>query len=152
VRTLDQAGATFADLGAARDARDVDAARELASQPGTGEFIGTPVDADDAVVRRLVDAAALPDLLAREAAAAFLEVTSADAVAICIRTADGPRIIGRAGTDQPTAAALVRAALAGTAVAGARLVTEPLGTDKDGPRVALVVLSRPLGQIIERRL
>jgi hydrogenase-4 transcriptional activator len=152
VRTLDQAGATFADLGATRDARDVDAARDVASQPGTGDFIGTPVDADDAVVRRLVDAAALPDLLAREAAAAFLEVTSADAVAIFVRAADGPRIIGRAGTDQATAAALVRAAIAGTAVAGARLVTEPLGTDKDGPRVALVVLSRPLGQLVERRL
>src|SRR4051812_19313059 len=83
-RTLDQAGATFTELGAARDARDVQAARDLAAQPGTGEFIGTPADADDAVVRRLVDAAALPDLLAREAAAAFLEVTSADAVAIFI--------------------------------------------------------------------
>ena len=151
-RTLDQAGATFAELGAARDARDVEAARDLATQPGTGEFIGTPADADDAVVRRLVDAAALPDLLAREAAAAFLEVTSADAVVIFIRAADEPRIIGRAGTDHATAAALVRAAVNGSAVGGTRLVTEPLGADKDGPRVALIALSRPLGNLVERRL
>jgi DNA-binding NtrC family response regulator/tetratricopeptide (TPR) repeat protein len=151
-RTLDQAGATFLDLGAARDARDVEAVRELATQPGTGDFIGTPVDADDAVVRRLVDAAALPDLLAREAAAALLEVTGADAVAIFIRNADEPRIIGRAGTDHATAAALVRAAVNGSAVGGTRLVTEPLGADKDGPRVALIALSRPLGNLVERRL
>jgi DNA-binding NtrC family response regulator/tetratricopeptide (TPR) repeat protein len=151
-RTLDQAGATFAELGAARDARDVEAARDLATQPGTGEFIGTPADADDAVVRRLVDAAALPDLLAREAAAAFLEVTGADAVAIFVRAADEPRIIGRAGTDHATAAALVRAAVNGSAVGGTRLVTEPLGADKDGPRVALIALSRPLGNLVERRL
>jgi DNA-binding NtrC family response regulator len=131
---------------------DVALARELATRPGTGEFIGTPADADDAVVRRLVDAAALPDLLAREAAAAILEVAGADAVAIFIRAKDEPRIIGRAGADQATAAALVKAALAGTAVGGMRLITEPLGGDKDGPRVALVALSRPLGHLGERRL
>ncbi len=62
VRTLDQAGAIFRDLGAARDARDVEAARALLDQPGTGEFVGAPADADDAVVRRIVDAAALPEL------------------------------------------------------------------------------------------
>ena len=76
VRTLDQAGATFRELGARRDADDVEAARALTSEPGTGDFIGAPADADDAVVRRVIDAAALPDLLSRETAAALLEVTS----------------------------------------------------------------------------
>jgi len=88
-------------------------------------------------VRRLVDAAALPDLLAREAAAAILEVAGADAVVIFIRGKDEPRISAR-GRRPATAAALVKAALAGTAVGGMRLITEPLGGDKDGPRVALV--------------
>jgi hydrogenase-4 transcriptional activator len=151
-RTLDQAASTFRELGALRDAADVDTARGLAEQPGTGEFIGTPADADDAVVRRVVDAAALPDLLARETAAALLEVTAADAVIVFVRMAEEPRIVARAGCDATTAAALVRAGLGGTAVGGMRLIVEPLGADKDGPRVALLAFSRPLGHLIERRL
>ena len=48
--------------------------------PGTGEYVGSPADADDALVRRLVDAAVLPDLLARELAATLLEAVTADAL------------------------------------------------------------------------
>ena len=152
VRTLDQAGATFRELGARRDADDVEAGRALTSEPGTGDFIGAPADADDAVVRRVIDAAALPDLLSRETAAALLEVTSADTVVLFVRTREEPRLIARAGCDAATADALVRAALGGSAVGGTRLVTEPLGADRDGPRVALIALSRPVGQLVERRL
>jgi hypothetical protein len=50
--------------------------------PGTGEYVGSPADADDALVRRLVDAAVLPDLLARELAATLLEAVHADAAAV----------------------------------------------------------------------
>ena len=42
---------------------------------GSGEYVISPADADDAIVRRIVDAAALPDLLGRETAAALLEST-----------------------------------------------------------------------------
>jgi hydrogenase-4 transcriptional activator len=151
-RTLDQAGAVFTELGAMRDAADVEAARRLLDQPGTGEFIGAPADADDAVVRRVVDAAALPDLLEREAAAAFLEVTAADAVVLYVHGREEPRVTARAGCDGDTAAALVRAAIGGAALGGTRLVTEPLGAAREGPRVALIALSRPLGHLVERRL
>jgi len=152
LRALEQAGATFLELGAARDARDVDAARALLDQPGTGEFIGSPADADDAIVRRVVDAAALPELLGRETAAALLEVTGADAVILAVHGRDELRILARAGCDDDMARALARAAQAGTAVGGTRLVTEPLGADRDGPRVAVIALSRPLGYLVERRL
>ena len=151
-RTLDQAAATFRELGAKRDASDVEAAREPATERGTGEFIGAPADADDAVVRRIVDAAALPDLLVRETAAALLEVPSADAVILFVRGRDEPRVVARAGCDDATARALVRAAITGAAVGGTRLVTEPLGQDREGPRIGLIALSRPLGQLVERRL
>jgi hypothetical protein len=47
----------------APDRRRVASARALLALPGTGAFIGSSADADDALVRRLVDAAALPELL-----------------------------------------------------------------------------------------
>jgi hydrogenase-4 transcriptional activator len=152
VRALDQSGATCRELGALRDAGDVDAARALLDQPGTGEFIGAPADADDAVVRRVVDAAALPELLGRETAAALLEVTGAEAVILAVHGRDELRILAQAGCDEATARALARAAQAGTAVGGTRLITEPIGNDRDGPRVAVLALSRALGYLVERRL
>ena len=151
-RSLDQAGAVFSELGARRDAADADASRGLLAQPGTGEFIGAPADADDAVVRRVVDAAALPDLLEREAAAALLEVSAADAVVLCVHGGDEPRVTASAGCDAATAAAIVRAAAGDASMAGTRIVSEPLGAAREGPRVALIALSRPLGHLVERRL
>ena len=154
VRTLDQAGATFRDLGAARDARDVESARALLDQPGTGEFVGAPADADDAVVRRIVDAAALPELLARETCAALLEIAAADAVVVAVRDGrDEPRVVAHAGCDLPFARALARAALARAGSwATSALVIEPLGRDGHAPRVAAIALSRPPGYLVERRL
>jgi hydrogenase-4 transcriptional activator len=154
VRTLDQAAATFRDLGARRDGQDVEAARQLLSQPGTGEFIGAPADADDAIVRRVVDASALPELLAREAAAALLEVSGADAVVIAIGAADGERrLVTHLGCDVTTAQLIARGAGRGPTPEGLRLITEPLGHERDGaPRIATLALSRPLGHLVERRV
>ena len=53
-----------------------------AAGSGTGEYVGSPADADDALVRRLVDAAVLPDLLARELAATLLEAVTADVAVV----------------------------------------------------------------------
>ena len=39
---------------------------------GTGGYVGVQVDGDDALVRRIVDAAVMPALLAREGATAML--------------------------------------------------------------------------------
>ena len=40
---------------------------------GTGHYVGVQPDADDALVRRLVEAAALPEVLGREVVQGLLE-------------------------------------------------------------------------------
>ena len=78
--------------------------------PGTGEYVGSPADADDALVRRLVDAAVLPDLLARELAATLLEAVTADATAVFAELPGGEvRLIAFAGTDADGARTVARA-------------------------------------------
>jgi len=153
VRTLDQAGATFRELGAARDARDVEAARALLDQPGTGEFVGAPADADDAVVRRIVDAAALPELLARETAAALLEIAAADAAVVLVRDSrDEPRVVAHAGCDLAFARSLARVAGQSPQLGDFRIVVEPLGREGPAARLAAIALSRVPGHLVERRL
>jgi tetratricopeptide (TPR) repeat protein len=72
-RHLNWAIAIFSQLGAERDLEDTHAAQALLTSVGTGQYVISPADADDAIVRRIVDAAALPELLGRETAAALLE-------------------------------------------------------------------------------
>ena len=124
-------------LGAARDARDTAKRAGPAGAPGTGEFIGTPADADDAMVRRLVDAAALPDLLARETAVrAPRNHRTPTPLSSSSRAPGGSsRRIDRARRRRRQRIAAVRAAVNGRRrriAAG----TEPLGADKDGPRAS----------------
>ncbi len=153
VRTLDQAAFIFHELGAARDERDVEAARALLAQPGSGEFVGAPADADDVVVRRLVDAAALPELLARETAAALLEIASADAAVVFTRAGhDEPRVVAAAGCDASYARALARSAGEATHMGDLRVVTEPLGRDRSAARSVVLAVSRMPGPLVERRL
>ena len=76
-RYLDQASAIFASLGAERDLDEVSTVRALLDQAPHVPPVVAPADADEAVVRRLVTAAILPDLLARETATALLEKTMA---------------------------------------------------------------------------
>src|SRR5262249_57006430 len=64
-RHLDNALTVFQQLGAERDIGDAQIARTLLTTIGTGEYVISPADADDAIVRRIVDAAALLDLLVR---------------------------------------------------------------------------------------
>jgi DNA-binding NtrC family response regulator/tetratricopeptide (TPR) repeat protein len=151
-RHLDQALAVFLQLGAERDVRDTQDARALLDLGGTGENVMSPADADDAIVRRVVDAAALPDLLARETVLALLEATAADAAVLFVQTTSGDiRIIAATGCDDDAARALVRAWLSGQH--GRRtLVAEPIGRENDGPLTALVASSRPIGHPVARRL
>src|SRR5262249_35416233 len=78
-RHLPAALRIFQQLGAKRDVEDTHNARRLLTSVGTGIDVIPSADAEDAMVRRIVDAAALPDLLGRETAAALLEAASADA-------------------------------------------------------------------------
>lgn len=153
-RYLGQARNVFRSLGAQRDLHEAESAAELLHSPGTGEYVGSPADADDALVRRLVDAAILPELLARETAAALLEGTHADAAVVFVAAPGGDvRTVAHAGCDTEVARALARAASFGSAGYGdGLLVTETLGRDYDGVRYCTIASANTLGQPSMRRL
>jgi hypothetical protein len=90
----------------------------------------SPAGADDAVVRRIVDAAALPDPLARETSAAMLEAAAADAVVLYLERGDEITVLahaGHAGSDEEAARALVRTYQATGARSRQSFMAEPLG-------------------------
>jgi DNA-binding NtrC family response regulator/tetratricopeptide (TPR) repeat protein len=151
-RHLALARATFEQLGAARDVADTEAAETLLTRHGSGAYVISPADADDAIVRRIVDAAALPELLGRETALALLETVAADSTVVFVEQPDGDvRVIASAGCDADTARTLARSALRGQSY-GRGAVLEPLGRDPEGPRFVLIASSRPLGHPVLRRL
>ena len=152
-RHFSNAAEVFKALGAARDLERAREAMTTVHVHGTGEYVGSPADADDALVRRLVDAAVLPDLLAREVAAALLEAVSAD-VAVVFAELPGHdvRLIAHAGTDADGARAVARQAVQGADYGSGTLTTEPIGHDVDGPRFVAVASSRPLGSHLLRRI
>jgi len=152
-RHLNKAESVFLQLGAERDVADTQNAKALLSQPGTGEYVISPADADDAIVRRIVDAAALPDLLGRETAAAFLETSAGDGAVVYVQLPGGDvRIVAAAGCDAEVARVLARSAEHGNAYGRGVLVLEPLGRDREGPRFGLVASPRPIGDPVMRRL
>ena len=120
--------------------------RTLLTKIGTGEYVISPADADDAIVRRIVDAAALPDLLGRETASALLETAAADSTVLFVQQPDNDvRVIAFAGCDADAARTLARTAQHGNPYGRGSLVLEPLGRDPEGPRFVLVASARPLG-------
>jgi DNA-binding NtrC family response regulator/tetratricopeptide (TPR) repeat protein len=152
-RHLDKAYAAFEQLGAERDLADTREARELLTNIGTGEYLLSPADADDAIVRRIVDASALPDLLSRETASAMLEAAAGEGAAVFVqRPAGDLSLVATAGCDQGTARALARSALQGTTYSRGAIVLEPLGRAAEGPRFALVASPRPIGHPVMRRV
>jgi len=152
-RHLRKAEAVFTQLGAERDLDDTHQAERLLTTIGTGEYVISPADADDAIVRRMVDASALVDLLGRETAAALHEAAAADSAAVVVQRGGGDvQIVAVAGCDEDAARAMARAALQGNPYGRGEFVVEPLGRDPDGLRVAIVASPRPIGHPIMRRL
>jgi DNA-binding NtrC family response regulator/tetratricopeptide (TPR) repeat protein len=153
-RYLEQAAGVFTSLGAQRDLGEVDAARALLTPDRPAVVLPSPVEADEEVIRRLIEAAALPDLLARETATALFETIEADAAVVFVTAASGDiRIIATAGCDQGVARSLARAASQGSREYGdGLLVTEPLGRDYDGARSCTIVAARRLSDAALRRL
>ena len=152
-RQLNQAFAVFDQLGAERDLADTRAAQGLLTSVGSGEYLISPADADDAIVRRIVDAAALPDLLGRETAAALLEAAAADSAVVYAQRSGGDvRVIALAGCDADTARALARSGAHAGSYGRGTMVVEPLGRDADGARFALVASPRPIGHPVMRRI
>ncbi len=152
-RHYEHAAQVFEALGATRDLEQVRAAMAVAQPPGTGEYVGSPADADDALVRRLVDAAVLPDLLARELAATSLEAVTADATAVFVELQGGDvRLIAHAGTDVEGARSVARLAIKNGTYAAGALILEPIGREPDGPRFVVIAAARPLGHPLLRRI
>ncbi len=144
-RYLTSAAAVFESLNAAPDLADARAALDGIPTAASGRFVGVQMDGDDAIVRRIVDASVVPALLAREGATALLEACDAQTAVLYVQTSSGQvRVLGHAGSDLDTARALALAAgRSGTARAAPLLISEPIGRDPDGPRFAVVSMTRP---------
>jgi hydrogenase-4 transcriptional activator len=152
-RHLNKALGLFQQLGAERDVEDTRAAQALLTTIGTGLYVISPADADDAIVRRIVDAAAVPDLLGRETASALLEAAAGDCGVVYVVLAGGDvRIVAAAGCENDAARGLARSAANGSAYGRGTMVVEPLGRDPEGPRFGLVASPRPIGHPVMRRL
>jgi hydrogenase-4 transcriptional activator len=152
-RHFQQAAQVFQSLGAMRDLEEAREALSAAQTVGTGEYVGSPADADDALVRRLVEAAILPELLARELAAALLEAVTADVAVVFVELPGGDiRVIAHAGTDLDAARTVGRLGLQGGAYGSGSVMVEAIGREPDGPRAVAVASARPLGPHLMRRL
>lgn len=152
-RHFEQAAQVFQSLGAQRDLEEATAAMSAALPVGTGEYVGSPADADDALVRRLVDAAILPELLARELATAVLEAVTADIVVVFVELPGGDiRLIAHSGSDADGARLVARSSGQGSAYGSGSLLTEHIGREPDGARTMAVASSRPLGPHLLRRI
>jgi len=152
-RYLDLADQVFRNLGAERDRQEVAAARALLEQGSAVAPAEASADADEAIVRRLVDAALFPELLARETATALLETIEADAAVVFVASPGGDiRVLAAAGCDSGVARALARATLQGSReYGGDLLLTETLGRDHDGPRSCTIVVPGRLTDAALRR-
>jgi len=154
-RYLEHAGSIFGTLGAERDLSEVASVRASMNDAAAAPPAVPAIDADEAVVRRLVDAAIMPELLARETATALLETMEVDASIVFVAPAGGDvRVVAASGCDADVARSLARAASQGTREYGdgLRLLTEPLGRDHDGPRSCAIVAARRLNDTATRRL
>ncbi len=152
-RLLDRASSVFTRLGAARDLEETARARTLLTHLGNGEDVVAPASADDAIVRRIVDAAALPDLLGRETASAALDAAHGDAAVVYVqKAADAIDLVAWAGCDPDAARLLARLAADGDLSSRGTLFKESLGRGPGGVRMLAVVSPRPLGYPLERRL
>jgi DNA-binding NtrC family response regulator/tetratricopeptide (TPR) repeat protein len=142
----------FRSLGAARDLEQARASMDTDALPQTAQHVDSPADADDAIVRRLVNAAVLPDLLARELVAALIKALNADAVVVFANPSSGGlRIISHAGVDAEGARAIARLATRGASNGAGSVIAENIGQEPDGPRTMAIASSSPLAPALLRR-
>ncbi len=152
-RHLAEAVEVFAALGAKPDLEDAKRGTTVEDLRTSGPYLGSPTDTDDAIVRRLVDAAVLPDLLAVETAHALIEATGGEAAVVFVHGAGTDiHVISHVGGDVPSAVTLAQSALRADRLGASQIALEPLGHHRDGPRYGAVVSSTPMGYATERRL
>jgi DNA-binding NtrC family response regulator/tetratricopeptide (TPR) repeat protein len=153
LRYLEDAANVFESLGAIPDFAEARAALARMPASAASDQTGPGMDGDDAIVRRLVDAAVLPALLAREGATALFEACDADAVVIYVVPASGtPRVLACHGCDGERARVLAASAAQSAGRTASGLTIEPLGRDAEGARFAAVSTPRPLVPGSLRRL
>ena len=148
---LDAASAVFEQLRARRDIADTEAARALLTSIGSGENIVARLDADDAVIRRLVEAAELPELLDRETVVTLAEANGAVSAVLVVNTPSGVHVVDAAGCDQATARKYAVGALEGTLATKPTAFVEALGRSAAGPRLVAVVGTHPFGHLALQR-
>jgi hydrogenase-4 transcriptional activator len=150
-RYLSDAQRLFEGLGAA-DVAEAESLLATVGTAATGGFVGVQMDGDDALVRRLVDASAMPALLEREGATALLEACDGTAAALVVDLPGGRiRVLATAGCDTEGARLLAIAALRKTAGAQRIVAIESVGRDAEGARHAIVEIPRPLSQSTRQR-
>jgi hydrogenase-4 transcriptional activator len=152
-RYLADALAIFEALNATPEIHETRAAIAGIPSAGTGQFLGGPVDGDSALVRRIVDAAVTPPLLAKEGTTTLLEACDGQAAVIFTRTRSTDlQVIAAAGCDAETARALAGAALRSLGgPAGPLLAVETIGREGPAERFAAVSSGRPFApQMLQR--
>lgn len=143
-RYLKDAVGIFTALGALPDLAEAKQTLESIPVAVTGDYIGVQMDGEDALVRRIVDAAVMPALLAREGATALLEACDASAAVLFVEVPVGPlRVISMSGCGPEQARMLAASALR-VIDDGRGTLIEPIGREVDGPRFAAVNGNRPL--------
>ncbi|HET7698434.1 MAG TPA: sigma 54-interacting transcriptional regulator [Vicinamibacterales bacterium] len=152
-RYLSDAVAIFESLDAQPDLAETRAAIAAMPAAGTGAFLGVNADGDAALVRRIVDAAVTPALLAKEGATTLLEACDAQAAIIFTQPQKGDaHLVAAAGCDTEAARALARAALRALTGGPSHLVVvEGIGRDPAGARYAAVSAVRPFSTPMMQR-
>ncbi|HEX5473215.1 MAG TPA: sigma 54-interacting transcriptional regulator [Vicinamibacterales bacterium] len=152
-RYLTDARAIFGSLGALPDLAATEAVLESIPAIATGEFVGVQMHGDDALVRRIVDAAVTPALLAREATTALLESCDAQAAVIFLVSPQGDvRVVSCAGCPPDAARTLaVAATRSPTRAPAAMLAVAPIGRAAAGARYAAVSAVRPFASTALQR-
>ncbi len=146
------AATIFESLGAARDLLETQKAAATLPAATPTEAVVVAIDADDAIVRRLVDAAAFPELLGHETAAAVRDTLDADCAVVFVAPSQGDlRLMAWTGGDADRAQD-DRDARDRTH-AGNRLGRlRTGGTRHDGPRYVAILSPRPIADALRRRL
>jgi hydrogenase-4 transcriptional activator len=150
---LTDAASMFESVSAGPELAEARAALEVVPAATTGDYVGMQMDGDAALVRRIVDAAAMPALLAREGATALLEACDAQAAVVFVHANPGQvRVLAFAGCGSDSAQALALAAMRSQSGVQVPLMTvEPLGRDGAGARLAVVSTTRPFSPAITQR-
>ncbi len=144
------AASQFDSLGAARDLAETQKAAQVPVTDASNPL--SYIDGDDAVVRRLVDAAAFPELLGHETAAAIRDTLDADCAVVFVAPKEGDlRLVAWTGGDADRARTIAARAL-GRSHGTGWVISQQTGRDVDGPRFVAILSPKEIADPLRRRL